>query len=172
MRSIILYSSLSGNTKQVAEAIAKSLPADTICAPIQEAPDDLADYDVVFFGFWVDKGTANKGAAELIKTLTNKYIVLFATLGMYADSNHARESIAKAGSLLPEGHSVYDGFVCQGKISPKVIEMMYKMFPAGSPHGKSPERDALHKAAERHPDVNDLAAAEAFGRQVMERITK
>ena len=48
----------------------------------------------------MDRGTANKEAAKLIETLTNKHIVFFATLGMYADSDHARESIEKASELL------------------------------------------------------------------------
>ena len=31
MKSIVIYSSLTGNTKQVAETIARVLPADTPC---------------------------------------------------------------------------------------------------------------------------------------------
>lgn len=95
MKSIILYSSLTGNTKSVAEAMASVMPEGTPCVPVKEAPENLADYDNVFVGFWVDRGTANKEAAKLIETLTNPNIVFFATLGMYADSDHARESIEK-----------------------------------------------------------------------------
>ena len=40
--------------------------------------------------------------------------------------------------------------------------MMYKMFPPGSAHGQSPERDALHKAAETHPDEQDFANAKIY----------
>lgn len=170
MKSIILYSSLTGNTKRVAEAMASVMPSDTPCVPIKQAPADLSVYDTVIIGFWVDRGTANKEAAKLIETLHNKHIVLFATLGMYADSDHARESIEKAASLLPNKESLVDGFVCQGKIDPKVIEMMYKMFPPGSAHGQSPERDALHKAAETHPDEQDLARAKSFITTTMEKL--
>lgn len=170
MRSIVLYSSLTGNTKQVAEAIVQGLPAGTPCVPVKEAPQDLAEYDTVFVGFWVDRGTANKEAAKLIETLNNKHVVLFATLGMYADSDHARESIDKAASLLPNKEQLVDGFVCQGKIDPKVIEMMYKMFPPGSAHGQSPERDALHAAAASHPDEQDFANAKAFAEQVVVKL--
>ena len=127
MSAIILYSSLTGNTKSVAEAMASVMPEGTPCMPVKEAPANLADYDTVFVGFWVDRGTANKEAAKLIETLNNKHVVFFATLGMYADSDHARESIEKASTLLPNKESLVDGFVCQGKIDPTVIEMMYKM---------------------------------------------
>lgn len=147
MKSIILYSSLTGNTKSVAEAMASVMPEGTPCVSVKDAPENLADYDTVFVGFWVDRGTANKEAAKLIETLKNP---------MYADSDHARESIEKASELLPNKEALVDGFVCQGKIDPKVIEMMYKMFPPGSAHGQSPERDALHKAAETHPEQLSL----------------
>ena len=66
--------------------------------------------------------------------------------------------------------SLVDGFVCQGKIDPKVIEMMYKMFPPGSAHGQSPERDALHKAAETHPDEQDFANAKEFTKSVLAKL--
>ena len=159
MKSIILYSSLTGNTKSVAEAMASVMPEGTPCVPVKEAPENLADYDNVFVGFWVDRGTANKEAAKLIETL-----------GMYADSDHARESIEKASELLQNKESLVDGFVCQGKIDPKVIEMMYKMFPPGSAHGQSPERDALHKAAETHPDEQDFANAKEFTKSVLAKL--
>ena len=56
MKSIVIYSSLTGNTKQVAEAITSVLPADTPCVSMHELPSDIASYDLVFAGFWVDKG--------------------------------------------------------------------------------------------------------------------
>lgn len=170
MRSIVIYSSLTGNTKRVAEAIVQGLPEGTPCVSTKEIPADIADYDVVFCGFWVDRGTANKAAQDVLATLNNPYVVLFATLGMYADSDHARESIDKAELCLPNGKKAYDGFVCQGAIDPKVIEMMYKMFPPGSAHGQSPERDALHAEAAKHPDEADLSNAKAFAGQVFEKI--
>ena len=52
----------------------------------------------------------------------------------------------------------------------KVIEMMYKMFPPGSAHGQSPERDALHKAAETHPDEQDFANAKEFTKSVLAKL--
>ncbi len=41
MKSIVIYSSLTGNTKQVAEAITSVLPAGTPCVSMKELPSDL-----------------------------------------------------------------------------------------------------------------------------------
>ena len=37
---IVIYSSVTGNTKQVAEAIAGELPQGTPCVRVQDAPED------------------------------------------------------------------------------------------------------------------------------------
>ena len=42
MKSIVIYSSLTGNTKQVAEAITSVLPAGTPCVSMKELPSDLS----------------------------------------------------------------------------------------------------------------------------------
>ena len=48
--------------------------------------------------------------------------------------------------------------------------MMYKNVPPGSAHGQSPERDALHKAAETHPDEQDFANAKEFTKSVLAKL--
>lgn len=48
--------------------------------------------------------------------------------------------------------------------------MMYKQFPAGHPHGRTPEREALHAEAAKHPDAADLENAKAFAADVMKKL--
>lgn len=171
MKTIVVYSTRTGNTKKVAEAIAAALPPGTPCQPLADEPD-LTAYDCVFLGFWVDRGTANQEAQDVIRTLKNDHICLFATLGANPKSEHAASSLKQAEALLPDGKAADGTFICQGAVDPKVIEMMYKKFPAGSPHGRSPERDALHAEAAKHPDAADLSQAAAFARDVYRRITE
>ena len=170
MKSIVIYSSLTGNTKQVAEAITSVLPAGTPCVSMKELPSDIASYDLVFVGFWVDKGTANKEARDVLGTLHNPHVALFATAGVPPHMAHAKESLVNAAKCLPDGVEPVGTFICQGKVDPKVIEMMYKMFPPGSAHGQSPERDALHKSAETHPDEQDFANAKEFAKSVLAKL--
>ena len=172
MRTIVVYSSRTGNTKKVGEAIAAALPEGTPAIPVQQVPADLPDYECVFLGFWVDRGQADKDAADLLPKLRNKHVALFATLGADPHSPHAAESLMKAAQLLPEGKEPAGKFICQGAVDPKVIEMMYKMFPKGHVHGQSAERDALHAEAAKHPDEADLAAARAFAKETMEDIVR
>lgn len=170
MKSIVIYSSRTGNTKKVAEAIVSALPQGTPCVAVKEMPANLDAYDLVFIGFWVDRGSANAEAKAVMNKLANKNIAVFATLGAYANSEHATKALDNGIAELPENANVVGKFICQGAVDPKVIEMMYKMFPAGSVHGKSPERDALHAEAAKHPDKADLEHARAFARDVLARL--
>ena len=170
MKSIVIYSSLTGNTKQVAEAITSVLPEGTPCVAMSELPSDIESYDLVFAGFWVDKGTANKEARDVLGTLHNPHIALFATAGVPPQMEHAKQSLVNAASCLLEGVVLVDTFICQGKVDPKVIEMMYKMFPKGHSHGQSADRDARHKQAAVHPNEDDCKAARQFAKHVLDVI--
>lgn len=172
MKSIVLYSTRTGNTKKVAEAIVGALPKGTPCVNVKEIPSDIDSYDCVFMGFWVDKGTADALSQEVIKKLHNPHVALFATLGADPDSNHAKDCLRKASDLLPEGIFPVDMFICQGAVDPKVIEMMFKMFPEGHPHGKSPQSEALLARAAKHPDDADFRQATEFAKSVWEKVHK
>ena len=57
MTCAIVYSSRTGNTKQLAEAVQAALPACLYMGP----PDDAAlAADRLYIGFWTDKGTCTR----------------------------------------------------------------------------------------------------------------
>ena len=80
MRYSIVYSSNTGNTRQLAEAIEQQLPTGELlyCG----APDAAAlQADVLFVGFWTDKGSCDAKVAELLKQTGGKTVYLFGTAG-------------------------------------------------------------------------------------------
>lgn len=89
MKSIVLYSTRTGNTKMVAEAITSALPEGTPCRNIREMNESLSDYDCVFMGFWVDKGTADDASRKVLENLHNRHVAVFATAGVNPASSHA-----------------------------------------------------------------------------------
>lgn len=159
MKTLIAYSSRTGNTKKVAMAIAGALPGETVLTDVTDMPDDLSSFDQVFVGYWADKGTANAEAAEVLKTLHHPRVVLFATAGVYADSDHARDVLENGKKLLPADSPAAGAWICQGRVDPELVKLMAKMFPEGHPHSMTPERVARLKEAEKHPDEKDLADA-------------
>ena len=126
MKSLVVYSSLTGNTKMVAEAIVEALGENAVLAAVEENPT-VESYDLVAVGFWVDRGTADRKSADYLGTIKNKRVALFATLGADPHSDHAKKSLENAAALLDASNEVVGQFICQGKVDPKLIKKMEKM---------------------------------------------
>lgn len=149
----------------IAEAIHKVLPRDCEIYPVQQAPEPDG-YDFIAIGGWVDKGMPDEAIQSYMQKIHNKSIGIFMTLGAYPDSQHAAESIQKACELLKD-NTILGTFICQGKVGPKLIEMMAQMTKdkPNHPHAMNDERkDRLAEAA-KHPNDQDCRnAAETFNK--------
>jgi flavodoxin len=120
MKSLVIYSSQTGNTKKIAEAIFESLPEPKAIHAVEEKPSP-DEFDFIAMGFWVDRGTADAKAQLYMKTLKGKKIGIFGTLGAYPDSDHARKCLDKVMKML-KGNEIIGSFLIQGKIDPASIE--------------------------------------------------
>lgn len=160
MKTLVLYHSLTGNTKKVATAIAKSKNADL--KSIDEE-FDLDNYECVIFGFYVDRGFFVPKAENVAKNIKNKTMGLFFTLGAEPDGDHAKDCEKKAIDYFTKlGNNVKATFCCQGAIDPKVIEQMRQMAAKmgdKAVHQITPQREARWKRAASHPDENDIKNA-------------
>lgn len=120
---LVVYSSLTGNTKSVGEAILKVLPGGSEIFSVEEAPS-IEGYENVAVGYWVDKGTAGPKAMAYMEKITNAKVFIYATLGAYPDSDHAAESLERGAALLGEGCTVTGKFICQGRLSQAIMDRM------------------------------------------------
>lgn len=167
MKTLITYSTKTGNTKKVAESIHKAIPGSEIM-DISDVKN--LDYDMIIVGTWIDKGTADTKALNFIKGLKDKQTAFFFTLGAYPDSQHAKDCAESIAKLFTEnGNTVLGHFLCQGAIDPKLIEMMRKSFSADHPHGPNPERIKRWSDASTHPDEKDLDDAYNYFKNLMEK---
>lgn len=149
----IVYSSCTGNTRKVAEALAAT--SDAACYAVRHAPGPEA-FDVLAIGFWVRKGQPDARAQRYMAAIRGKRVFFFGTLGAWPHSEHARRCMATARRLLLAGdNTVLDGFLCQGRVNPQVVAASQRR---GS-HAISAERLARLQEAARHPDADDLQAA-------------
>lgn len=163
MRYSIVYSSKTGNTRQLAEAIERQLPAGDLlyCG----APDAAAlQADVLFVGFWTDKGTCDETVAQLLKQAEGKTVYLFGTAGFGQSQQYFDQILTRVRENLPAGAVYGGGYMCQGRM-PQAVRSRYEAMQA-----KEPE-NARYKmlienfdAALAHPDTNDLEAAAAWAK--------
>ena len=158
MKSLVVYSSRTGNTRKIAEAVAEALPGCHL-HPVEEAPQPEG-YDLVAVGYWVDKGMPDDAAKKYMERIKNSTVALFGTLGAWPDSEHAAQCKVQGEALLTEpaqGNTVLGTFLCQGRVDPAVVSMMQKM--ANNAHPMTEERRARLEEAAKHPDAEDCRKA-------------
>ncbi len=166
MKKLVTYCSWTGNTKKVAQAIHEQIGGDIM--PMSEV-ENWQDYDFLALGFFVDKGFAGGDAKKFLENVKGKKVGLFATLGAYPDSDHAKDVMQKGRDLMAKNQNeLVCEFICQGAIDPEVIaklrELAKKMGDK-SIHGITPEREKLWAEAANHPNEDDLKKAkEAFSK--------
>ena len=80
MNIAIIYSSKTGNTKIIAEAIKEKLQNKNIVY-YGNATEELPKADIYIIGSWTDKGNATNEIIEVIKKIKNKKIAYFGTAG-------------------------------------------------------------------------------------------
>lgn len=152
----IVYSSNTGNTKRLAEALAAYLPQDG-CRYVGAPSAEGADAEMLYVGFWTDKGTADEGALGFLKNLKGKRIFLFGTAGFGESEDYYKQILARITEALDASNEVVGNFMCQGKM-PMSVRARYE---ALKKEGKMPNADAMianFDKALSHPDEADLAA--------------
>ena len=164
-RWLIVYSSVTGNTKKVAEAIGEAVGADPVS--VEEAPGDIPGYDLVAVGYWLWRGGPDPKAAAYLSRLKDARVVLFETHAAEDRSEHAVTAFARAGARLGKGCSVLSVFECQGQVS-EAIRKRHESLPANDPHAKS----TGWKTSVGHPDDADLERARAFALRAEEKLDR
>lgn len=159
-KALVVVSSRTGNTRIVGHAVADALGADYIGAQTYlENPAAYADANPVILGFWNDRGMAPEDMQAVAKTLAEKRIGFFATMGGDPKSERAvawMEKVSEGLLALGRGNVAVTSLLVQGRIDPALFDRMTQMMGGVV----APEREARRKAAETHPDRMDLLKAE------------
>jgi len=83
MKTLIVYSTISGNTKSVCERIYGALNTEKEIRNVKDIKNlQVNNYDNFIIGFWCDKGTMDKDSIDFLKTLNNQNIYFVGTLGV------------------------------------------------------------------------------------------
>lgn len=78
MKTVIVYSSATGNTARLAQELSAQLNLPAM--PLAEA-EGWQDADRILAGFWTDKGSCDEKMAAFLSGLGGKEIALFGTAG-------------------------------------------------------------------------------------------
>ncbi|MDY6855500.1 MAG: flavodoxin family protein [Thermodesulfobacteriota bacterium] len=147
MRSLVVYSSQTGNTRKLAETVYRALTGEKKICPISDALDP-SDWDFIAMGFWLKAGKPDPMSLEYLPRIKGKSLFLFATHGAAGGSEHALNAMNYAKELAFKA-KVVGSYSCQGEVDPKIIEH-------AQAKPKPPVWIVDAPAAVGHPDETDI----------------
>ena len=90
--------------------------------------------DIVFIGFWTDKGECSVGAAQYMETLRDRDVFLFGTAGFGGSPQYFSQILRRVSGCLPEGNTLAGTYMCQGEM-PQSVRKRYETVQGEKPQG-------------------------------------
>ncbi len=155
MKYAVVFASMTGNTRLLAERIRKELPREQLIY-WGEPAEEAREADVLFVGSWTDKGTCCPAIGDFLRSLEGKKVFLFGTAGFGGAQAYFDQIAGRMGENLGESNTLLGHFLCQGKM-PQSVRARYE---AMEQNEKTKAMLQNFDAALSHPDAADLQALE------------
>jgi flavodoxin I len=152
MRYAIVYSSRTGNTRRLAEALREALPAAD-CVYFGEPDPRALEAETIYLGFWTDKGSCDEAAGAFLGSLSGQRLFLFGTAGFGGAPEYFEKILSGVRAKAAPTVKLVGSYMCQGQMPPAVRQRYEAM-------EESPRRQAMLENFDRalgHPDQADLA---------------
>lgn len=147
----IVYSSRTGNTKFLAEYIRNILPEDD-CVYFGEPNEKALDADMIYAGFWTDKGTCDEKFKEFLCEINGQSLFLFGTAGFGGSKEYFDKILSAVKENIGDNCKLSGEFMCQGKM-PMAVRQRYEAM------ADSPQKRMMIEnfdEALSHPDDDDF----------------
>ena len=154
-RYSIIFSSVTGNTKLLADALRETLPKDA-CDYFGASENAPTDSQLLYVGFWTDKGNADSATLALLQKLRNKKLFLFGTAGFGISEAYFRKVLDRVRESVDASNTIVGEYMCQGKM-PMTVRQQYEKMLQQPNHAPNLEMliENFDKAL-AHPDAADL----------------
>lgn len=171
MKVAIIYESITGNTKLLADTIEKRFTKDEIVYCGDARKFDLnIDADLYFIGSWTNRGDMTLNVKNVLRRITNKNIALFGTCGYGGSIDYFKTLESRFKSSMDETNKYLGCFICQGKM-PLSVKNRYIDMIKDNPLDKNLEVSLKnYEEAVTHPDMNDLENLKKFVSDVKNNI--
>ncbi|MDO4690654.1 MAG: flavodoxin family protein [Fusobacterium sp.] len=162
MKVLVIYSSLTGNTKKVCEQAFQVLNCEKEIIAIENINDEeLEKFENIIIGTWIDKATADDKTRRLLKKLKRKNIYFIGTLAASLTSEHAKKCFNNLKSLCSKNNNFKNGVLARGRVSEDLQEKFNK-FPLNIIHKFVPNINEIIQEADPHPNEEDFEIIKKF----------
>lgn len=157
MTYAVIYASATGNTKMLAEEIRKRLgKKECVCFGTVEEAGTAVRADIIFAGFWTDKGDCSEELGHFLEGLHGRRVFLFGTAGFGGAQSYFDQILERVKGHLAADNEVVGTYMCQGKM-PQSVRKRYEGMLEQNP-GDERIRGMIENfdRAMTHPDEADL----------------
>lgn len=170
MKIAIVYKSLTGNTRMIAEAIKEALKQEDLV--YFGEPAEGIDAELYFIGSWTDKGNCDKSVGAFLEKLKNKQIAYFGTAGFGGSQEYYDTLASRVKAQIPASNALLGSFFCQGKM-PMSVRDRYTAMLKDNPEDKNLKVSVQNfDEALSHPDEADLADVREWTKIILNKLIK
>ena len=162
----VVYATSTGNTKLLADNVAEVLGSE--CVYFGQPDEKAKESDVIFVGFWTDKGTCNEEIKEFITGLKDKKVVLFVSAGAGSE-DYLNKVLNNVKDELDESCEVVAEFMCQGKMQQNVKARYERMLEEKPGDEQIISLIKNFEEALNHPNEDDLARLKNTVKKAIEK---
>lgn len=137
----------------------------TIAAQASEA-------DVVFVGFWCDKGSCSPAVQHFLQGLAGKRVFLFGTCGFGESDEYFAQILDRVRTYLPADAQYIGGAMCQGKMGMGVKRRYEGMLEKDPENAQARMLIDNWNKAQSHPNEDDFSRIAAAAKEALEGIAE
>ena len=164
----ILYDSPSGQVEKVARALETILPPGSVCEALEPGRQPQGEVQLVGFELPVtQRGQILETVAAYLKTLTDKTVLLFATVPLKIEDAYTGRLHKAAAAALPNGCDYRGLHLCPMEPCEKVLGALREHAEQNPDNARAKHWLGRQEQAIGHPDEQDLQKDCAFARHVL-----
>lgn len=153
-----------------------SVPAASVPATSVPAASTLSaqasDADVVFVGFWCDKGSCSPAVQHFLQGLVGKRVFLFGTCGFGESDEYFAQILDRVRAYLPADVQYIGGAMCQGKMGMGVKRRYEGMLEKDPENAQARMLIDNWNKAQSHPNEDDVSRIAAAAKEALEGIAE
>ena len=150
---------------------AASIPAASVPATLSPTASTLAaqagEADVVFVGFWCDKGSCSPAVQHFLQGLAGKRVFLFGTCGFGESDEYFAQILDRVRAYLPAEAQCIGGAMCQGKMGVGVKRRYEGMLEKDPENAQARMLIDNWNKAQSHPNEGDFARIAAAAKEAL-----
>lgn len=128
--------------------------------------------DVVFVGFWCDKGSCSPAVQHFLQGLAGKRVFLFGTCGFGESDEYFAQILERVRAYLPADALFIGGAMCQGKMGMGVKRRYEGMLEKDPENAQARMLIDNWNKAQSHPNEDDFSRIAAAAKEALEGIAE